>query len=186
MIFESNPRFIFHDSRGFEAGGARELKLVQKFIKQRSGARKVMEQLHAIWCGCTCIYKEKFCWYPWKKMGQVLHSNKWWPTNHCSGKEVLWRMWDRAWYVSSHQHVDVKDDSVKCQWLFCGPRLTLLTLLKSSNSWRKVKASLRQCDKPPKRPGPILKRILINTLIILSIHQRHLLYFEVCVTLILT
>ena len=61
MVFESNPRFIFHDSRGFEAGGAHELKLVQKFIEQRSGAKKVVEQLHAIWCGCTCIYEQKFC-----------------------------------------------------------------------------------------------------------------------------
>ena len=50
MIFKSNPGFIFHDSRGFEAGGDRELKLVLQFIQQRSKATNVNEQLHAIWC----------------------------------------------------------------------------------------------------------------------------------------
>ena len=53
MIFESNPGFIFHDSRGFEAGGAHELKLVQEFIKQRSKKRSLNDQLHAIWCVST-------------------------------------------------------------------------------------------------------------------------------------
>jgi hypothetical protein len=56
MIFEGNPGFIFHDSRGFEAGGDRELKTVQQFIQQRSKARNVNKQLHAIWCVGTAIY----------------------------------------------------------------------------------------------------------------------------------
>ena len=49
MVFKGNPGFIFHDSRGFEAGGDQELKLVQRFIEQRSKAGNVKEQLHAIW-----------------------------------------------------------------------------------------------------------------------------------------
>jgi len=49
MVFEGNPGFVFHDSRGFEAGGDRELKLVQQFIEQRSKAVNVRKQLHAIW-----------------------------------------------------------------------------------------------------------------------------------------
>ncbi|KAF8800441.1 era-like GTP-binding protein, partial [Phlegmacium glaucopus] len=49
MIFKSNPGFIFHDSRGFEAGSAQELKMVQEFIMERSKAKNVKEQLHAIW-----------------------------------------------------------------------------------------------------------------------------------------
>ena len=53
--FEGNHGFIFHDSRGFEAGGDHELKLVQQFIKQRSKATFVTEQLHAIWCVGTRI-----------------------------------------------------------------------------------------------------------------------------------
>ena len=55
MIFESNPGFIFHDSHGFEAGDAEELNMVQRFIEQCSRARKVNEQLHAIWCVCARI-----------------------------------------------------------------------------------------------------------------------------------
>jgi hypothetical protein len=55
MIFEGNTGFIFHDSCGFEAGGVQELKLVQQFIEQRSKARNVNEQLHAIWCVVVCI-----------------------------------------------------------------------------------------------------------------------------------
>ena len=57
MIFEGNPGFIFHNSHGFEAGGDRELKLVQQFIKQCSKAGNVNQQLHAIWCVDTCIYR---------------------------------------------------------------------------------------------------------------------------------
>ena len=57
MVFEGNPGFVFHDSRGFEAGGDRELKLVQQFIEQRSKAYNVKEQLHAIWWVDTCIYR---------------------------------------------------------------------------------------------------------------------------------
>jgi hypothetical protein len=57
MIFEGNPGFVFHDSRGFEAGGDRELKIVQKFIQQRSKARNVNKQLHAIWYVGPGIYR---------------------------------------------------------------------------------------------------------------------------------
>ena len=60
IIFQGNPGFIFHDSRGFEAGGARELKLVQQFIEKRSKARNVHNQLHAIWCVCTYLYRSIF------------------------------------------------------------------------------------------------------------------------------
>ena len=61
MIFEGNPGFIFHDSRGFEAGDAEELNLVQAFIEKRSRARNVNEQLHAIWCVCVlALRRTKF------------------------------------------------------------------------------------------------------------------------------
>ena len=59
MIFETNPGFIFHDSRGFEAGGDRELKLVQEFIAQRAKAKDVKEQLHVIWCVSTFPLENK-------------------------------------------------------------------------------------------------------------------------------
>ncbi|KZP15247.1 hypothetical protein FIBSPDRAFT_833226 [Athelia psychrophila] len=48
-VFESNPGFIFHDSRGFEAGGAQELEDVKAFISARSDSRELEDQIHAIW-----------------------------------------------------------------------------------------------------------------------------------------
>jgi hypothetical protein len=49
MIFRSNRGFVFHDSHGFEAGGANELDDVKKFIKQRAKEKKLPDQIHAIW-----------------------------------------------------------------------------------------------------------------------------------------
>jgi len=41
--------FIFHDSRGFEAGSQNELKTVREFIAERSRRLELKDQLHAIW-----------------------------------------------------------------------------------------------------------------------------------------
>jgi len=60
MIFEGNPGFIFHDSRGFEAGGVQEFQLVKEFIEERSRAKTVKEQLHAIWCVSTHLSRTNF------------------------------------------------------------------------------------------------------------------------------
>jgi hypothetical protein len=49
MIFRSNEGFVFHDSHGFEAGGARELDDVKEFIKQRAKEKNLRDQIHAIW-----------------------------------------------------------------------------------------------------------------------------------------
>ncbi|KJA19571.1 hypothetical protein HYPSUDRAFT_189789 [Hypholoma sublateritium FD-334 SS-4] len=49
FMFKSNPRFIFHDSPGFEAGNEQELKDVLAFIEKRSKSNEPKEQLHAIW-----------------------------------------------------------------------------------------------------------------------------------------
>ncbi|KIJ95316.1 hypothetical protein K443DRAFT_108952 [Laccaria amethystina LaAM-08-1] len=49
MIFQSNPGYVFHDSRGFEAGRTLELDDVKSFIQHRSTAKDMEEQLHAIW-----------------------------------------------------------------------------------------------------------------------------------------
>ena len=117
--------------------------------------------------------------------GQVLHSNKWWPTNHCSREEVLQWMWNRTWYFSSYQYIH-ESNSIKYQWLSCGPRLTLWTFIKSSNSWKKVTTRLRQWNKLPKKPGLILKTKIIPSSISLDIHQRDMLCFEVSITIILT
>ncbi|KAF9007372.1 hypothetical protein BDQ17DRAFT_1238044 [Cyathus striatus] len=47
--FRSNPRFIFHDSAGVEAGDESQLKEVQDFIAERSKSTRINDQLHAIW-----------------------------------------------------------------------------------------------------------------------------------------
>ncbi|KAF7371547.1 GTP-binding protein [Mycena venus] len=48
--FRSRPGFVFHDSRGVEAGSATELSTVQRFVDERSSAAtKVRKQVHAIW-----------------------------------------------------------------------------------------------------------------------------------------
>jgi hypothetical protein len=45
-----NPRFVLHDSQGFEGGDVSNLQIVQNFIKTRSGLANLKDQLHAIWC----------------------------------------------------------------------------------------------------------------------------------------
>ncbi|KAN0109800.1 hypothetical protein V8E52_008906 [Russula decolorans] len=42
--------FIFHDSRGFEAGGADELKKVKDFIENRAKSEQLKDKVHVIWC----------------------------------------------------------------------------------------------------------------------------------------
>jgi hypothetical protein len=49
MIFQSNPQFVFHDSRGFESGSVMESEMVQVFIKDRAMSNHLAYQLHAIW-----------------------------------------------------------------------------------------------------------------------------------------
>ncbi|KAF8511734.1 GTP-binding protein [Hysterangium stoloniferum] len=41
--------FVFHDSCGFEAGGAVELQKVRNFIESRAKGAQLKDQLHAIW-----------------------------------------------------------------------------------------------------------------------------------------
>ncbi|KAJ6447813.1 hypothetical protein C8R45DRAFT_1047213 [Mycena sanguinolenta] len=48
--FRSRPGFVFHDSRGVEAGSAIELSTIQQFVDKRSLAVRDLEnQLHVIW-----------------------------------------------------------------------------------------------------------------------------------------
>ncbi|KAG2150424.1 hypothetical protein DEU56DRAFT_908675 [Suillus clintonianus] len=49
MVFRTNPRFVFHDSRGFEAGGQSEFKKVKAFIASRSKERALNNRIHVIW-----------------------------------------------------------------------------------------------------------------------------------------
>ncbi|KAJ7511967.1 hypothetical protein B0H11DRAFT_1789273 [Mycena galericulata] len=47
--FPSKPDFVFHDSRGVEAGSTEELSVVQQFVEHHTSTVKLKEQLHAIW-----------------------------------------------------------------------------------------------------------------------------------------
>ncbi|KAG8938861.1 hypothetical protein FRC03_006843, partial [Tulasnella sp. 419] len=47
--YPSNPRFVFHDSRGFEAGSTEEIDKVRSFIKQRAAENELKDRLHVIW-----------------------------------------------------------------------------------------------------------------------------------------
>ncbi|KAF9457306.1 hypothetical protein BDZ94DRAFT_1292467 [Collybia nuda] len=49
LIFRSSPGFIFHDSRGFEAGGVDELQKVKTFLSERSREKNLKNQVHVIW-----------------------------------------------------------------------------------------------------------------------------------------
>ncbi|KAG2045970.1 hypothetical protein BDR06DRAFT_899966 [Suillus hirtellus] len=49
MVFKSSPGFVFHDSRGFEAGGESEFNMVKAFITCRSKETEITNQLHVIW-----------------------------------------------------------------------------------------------------------------------------------------
>ena len=49
MRFESNTAFVFHDSRGFEAGRTSELDTVKGFVQKRSTNKDIKDHLHVIW-----------------------------------------------------------------------------------------------------------------------------------------
>ncbi|KIK19374.1 hypothetical protein PISMIDRAFT_683238 [Pisolithus microcarpus 441] len=49
LVFQSNPRFVFHDSRGFEAGSEQQFNMMKKFVMDRAKASKLDERIHAIW-----------------------------------------------------------------------------------------------------------------------------------------
>ncbi|THU79565.1 hypothetical protein K435DRAFT_768657 [Dendrothele bispora CBS 962.96] len=48
--FPSNPRFILHDSKGFEPGSEGTWDIVEKFIRDKSSTeRSLKDRLHTIW-----------------------------------------------------------------------------------------------------------------------------------------
>ncbi|KAG6829399.1 hypothetical protein H0H87_011528, partial [Tephrocybe sp. NHM501043] len=46
---KENPLFILHDSRGFEQGDDANVKIVQRFINDRSKMPLIKDKLHAVW-----------------------------------------------------------------------------------------------------------------------------------------
>ncbi|KAF8336162.1 hypothetical protein F5887DRAFT_1247368 [Amanita rubescens] len=49
QITYPGSNFIFHDSKGFEAGAIEEIKDVWEFIEKRSSKTELKNQLHVIW-----------------------------------------------------------------------------------------------------------------------------------------
>ena len=49
IVFSNHKGYVFHDSRGFEAGSEDELKIVQDFVTRKSRERRLGNRLHAIW-----------------------------------------------------------------------------------------------------------------------------------------
>ncbi|KAG6918821.1 hypothetical protein DXG01_011224 [Tephrocybe rancida] len=46
---KANPHFILHDSKGFEHGDDVNVKIVQRFISERSKEPLIKDKLHAVW-----------------------------------------------------------------------------------------------------------------------------------------
>ncbi|KAI6124689.1 hypothetical protein EV401DRAFT_1162935 [Pisolithus croceorrhizus] len=49
LVFGGNPRFVFHDSRGFEAGSEVQFDFMKKFVMDHAKTTKLHERIHAIW-----------------------------------------------------------------------------------------------------------------------------------------
>jgi hypothetical protein len=64
LIFTNHSGYLFHDSRGFEAGGEDELKIVQEFVRRKSREGQLKDRLHAIWFVPLDTYNRKFTKLP--------------------------------------------------------------------------------------------------------------------------
>ncbi|KAH8978113.1 hypothetical protein EDB86DRAFT_2816375 [Lactarius hatsudake] len=49
LVFSNHRGYVFHDSRGIEAGSAEELDTLRTFIQQKCGGGRLRDRLHAIW-----------------------------------------------------------------------------------------------------------------------------------------
>ena len=60
LIFTNHAGYIFHESRGFEAGREDKLKIVQEFVRRKSRESQLKDRLHAIWFVLISIYPSEF------------------------------------------------------------------------------------------------------------------------------
>jgi hypothetical protein len=49
LVFTNQEGYIFHDSRGFEAGSEDELKIIREFVLRKLREKRLKNRLHAIW-----------------------------------------------------------------------------------------------------------------------------------------
>jgi hypothetical protein len=59
QITFAGSNFIFHDSRGIEAGSEDELKIVKEFIQKREQFDKLKDQLHVIWYSFFSLFVDR-------------------------------------------------------------------------------------------------------------------------------
>jgi hypothetical protein len=85
LTFNNHAGYVFHDSRGFEAGAEDELKIVQEFVRRKSQEKKLNDRLHAIWFVPSGTYTSKFP----RLLLQVLHSDG--QRSAISGFKAFWR-----------------------------------------------------------------------------------------------
>jgi hypothetical protein len=94
LIFKNHAGYVFHDSRGFEAGGEDELKIVQEFVRRKSQGVQVNDRLHAIWFVPSGTYTYKIH----EVACQVLHSDG--QRSAVARPKILWGYLPRQeWYV---------------------------------------------------------------------------------------
>jgi hypothetical protein len=55
LVFSNHRGYIFHDSRGIEAGSTEELGILQEFIRRKCQEKQLQLRLHAIWLGLSSI-----------------------------------------------------------------------------------------------------------------------------------
>jgi hypothetical protein len=46
---DQNKQLVLHDSRGFEPGEVDNIRLVRRFIENRSERPNIKDRLHAVW-----------------------------------------------------------------------------------------------------------------------------------------
>ena len=59
LVFSNHTGYVFHDSRGIEAGSTEELRILQEFIRRKCGERRLRSKLHAIWFGLECFTRSR-------------------------------------------------------------------------------------------------------------------------------
>ena len=94
LIFSNHTGYIFHDSRGFEAGMRAELNVVQEFVRRRSQEKRLEDRLHAIWFVSLRTSSRKSTRFE----SQVLR-----PDGQCSAivgfKEFRGHLSGQKWYI---------------------------------------------------------------------------------------
>ncbi|KAF8259469.1 hypothetical protein EI94DRAFT_1834397 [Lactarius quietus] len=49
LVFSNHRGYVFHDSKGIEAGDAEELEILKDFIRRKCEEKRLRKKLHAIW-----------------------------------------------------------------------------------------------------------------------------------------